>query len=64
MEEVGHGAFCGLMLAFILEALERAEVAPASVFQIGDRELWELSLVGERLVGTVMLVMLMVFVCT
>ena len=49
MEELSHGGFCGLMLLFILEALERAEVAPASVFQIGDRELWELSLVDERL---------------
>jgi hypothetical protein len=61
MEELGHSAFCGLMLLFILEGLERAEVAPASVFQIGDWELWELSLVGERFVGTVVLVML---VCT
>lgn len=64
MEEVGHGTFCGLMLAFILEALEGAEIAPASVFQIGDWELWELFLVGERLVGTVMLVMLVMLVCT
>jgi hypothetical protein len=56
MEELGHGAFCSLMVVYILEALERAEVAPASVFQIGDRELWELWLVGERLVGMVVLV--------
>ena len=61
MEELGHGAFCGLMLHFILEGLERAEVAPASVFQIGDWELWKLSLVDERFVRTVVLVVL---VCT
>ena len=64
MEEVGNGTFCGLMLVFILEGLERAEVAAASVFQIGDWELWELCLVGERLIGTRMLVVLEVHVCT
>ena len=56
MEEVGNGAFCGLMLVFILEGLERTEVAPASVFQIGDWKLWGLCLVGECLVGMMMLV--------
>ena len=64
MEEVGNGAFRGLMLVFILEGFERTEVAPASIFQIGDWELWELCLVGERLVGTMMLVVLMVHACT
>jgi hypothetical protein len=50
MEEVMHGTFCGLVLLLILEALERAEVAPAGVSQIGDRELRELGLTREGLV--------------
>ena len=58
MEELVHGTLCNLMLVSILEALERAEVALASVFQVGDRELWKLSLVHEGLVRVLVLVVL------
>ena len=58
MEELVYGALCDLVLVFILETLECAEVARASVFQSGDRELWELWLVGERLIGVMKLVVL------
>lgn len=44
MEELVYSALCDLVLVFILETLECAEIVRASVFQSGDRELWDQSL--------------------
>ena len=58
MEELVYSALCDLVLVFILETLKCAELVRASVFQSGDRELWEPWLIGEHLIGVVMLVVL------
>ena len=61
MEELVYSALCDLVLAFILETLECVEVVRASVFQSGDREPWEPWepwLIGEHLIGVMMLVVL------
>ena len=58
MEELVYSAVCDLVPVFMLETLEGAEVVRASVFQRGDRELWEPWLIGEHLIGVMMLVVL------
>ena len=58
MEELVYSALCGLVLVFIMETLKYAEVVRASVFRSGDQELWEPWLIGEHLIGVMMLVVL------